>query len=59
MIEEKDLQNLESVFTLSRQASINNEQTLQDLILYKADLFKRLKEIMEKKEPKQYGEGEE
>lgn len=49
MIDEKDLQNLESVFTLARQASVNNEQTLQDLILYKADLFKRIVEIIEPK----------
>lgn len=46
-MEEKDLQNLESVFALARQASVNNEQTLQDLILYKADLFKRIKELLE------------
>lgn len=49
MIEEKDIQNLEAVFTLARQASVNNEQTLQDLILYKADLFKRIKELLEPK----------
>jgi hypothetical protein len=49
MLEEKDLQNLESVFMLARQASVNNEQTLQDLILYKADLFKRIKELLEQK----------
>jgi hypothetical protein len=48
-MEEKDLLNLESVFTLARQASVNNEQTLQDLILYKADLFKRIKELLEQK----------
>ena len=48
-MEEKDLQNLEAVFTLARQASVNNEQTLQDLILYKADLFKRIKELLEPK----------
>jgi hypothetical protein len=48
-MEEKDLQNLESVFALARQASVNNEQTLQDLILYKADLFKRIKELLEQK----------
>jgi hypothetical protein len=47
-MEEKDLQNLESVFALARQASVSNEQTLQDLILYKADLFKRIKELIEK-----------
>jgi hypothetical protein len=49
MIEKSDLQNLENVFTLARQASVNNEQTLQDLILYKADLFKRIKELLEPK----------
>jgi len=48
-MEEKDLQNLESVFMLARQASVNNEQTLQDLIFYKADLFKRIKELLEQK----------
>jgi len=58
MIEEKDLQNLESVFTLARQASVGNKQTLKDLLYYEEDLIKRLKEMMPK-EPKQYGEGEE
>ena len=48
-MEEKDLQNLESVFMLARQASVNNEQTLQDLILYNAYLFKRIKELLEPK----------
>jgi hypothetical protein len=48
-MEEKDLQNLESVFMLARQSSVSNEQTLQDLILYKADLFKRIKELLEPK----------
>jgi hypothetical protein len=50
MINEQDLQNLENVFTLARQASVNNKQTLKDLLMYEEDLLKRLGELVPKKE---------
>jgi len=50
MIEKSDLQNLENVFTLARQASVNNKQTLKDLLIYEEDLLKRLTELLPKEE---------
>jgi hypothetical protein len=50
MINEQDIQNLENVFTLARQASVNNKQTLKDLLMYEEDLLKRLGELLPKKE---------
>jgi hypothetical protein len=50
MINEQDLQNIENVFTLARQASVNNKQTLKDLLMYEEDLLKRLTELLPKKE---------
>jgi hypothetical protein len=50
MIEKSDLQNLENVFTLARQASVNNKQTLKDLLMYEEDLLKRLTELLPKEE---------
>jgi hypothetical protein len=50
MINEQDIQNLENVFTLARQASVNNKQTLKDLLIYEEDLLKRLTELLPKEE---------
>jgi hypothetical protein len=50
MINEQDIQNLENVFTLARQASVNNKQVLKDLLMYEEDLLKRLADLMPKKE---------
>jgi hypothetical protein len=50
MINEQDLQNLENVFTLARQSSVNNKQVLKDLLMYEEDLLKRLGELLPKEE---------
>jgi hypothetical protein len=50
MINEQDIKNLENVFTLARQASVNNKQVLKDLLIYEEDLLKRLVELIPKKE---------
>jgi hypothetical protein len=50
MINEQDIQNLENVFTLARQSSVNNKQVLKDLLMYEEDLLKRLTELLPKKE---------
>jgi hypothetical protein len=50
MINEQDLQNLENVFTLARQASVNDKQTLKNILMYEEDLLKRLTELLPKKE---------
>jgi hypothetical protein len=50
MINEQDIQNLENVFTLARQSSVNNKQVLKDLLMYEEDLLKRLTELLPKEE---------
>lgn len=50
MIKQDDLKALEEVFALARQASVNNEQLLANLINYKADLLKRLETLVPKEE---------
>jgi len=47
MIQEKDLQNLEAIFAYARQAVVNNENELLNIISYKKDLFERLKPLIE------------
>jgi hypothetical protein len=50
MITEQDLKSLEIVFTYARQTVVHNEQELSALINLKADLFKRLNELLPKEE---------
>lgn len=50
MINETDLQNLEAVFAYARQAVVNNEQELINLINYKKDLLERLKPLVKEEE---------
>ena len=50
MITQQDLANLEVVFTYARQTAVQNEQELSALINLKADLFKRLNELLPKEE---------
>ena len=45
-MKETDLQNLEAIFAYARQAVVNNEQELINLINYKKDLFERLKPLI-------------
>ena len=49
-MKETDLQNLEAVFAYARQAVVNNEQELINLITYKKDLFERIKSLIKEEE---------
>lgn len=44
MITPEDLKNLEVVFAMARQTSVNNEKQLLDLIQFKQLLFKKLED---------------
>lgn len=45
-MKEQDLQNLEAIFAYARQAVVNNEAELINIINYKKDLFDRLKPLI-------------
>lgn len=49
-MKETDLQNLEAVFAYARQAVVNNEAELVNLITYKKDLFERIKSLIKDEE---------
>ena len=46
-MKQTDIQNLEAIFAYARQAVVNNEQELINIINYKKDLFDRIKPLVE------------